>query len=39
MRRPGGMGGLLQLCQGGSCICDATEEKVLYCYGEVGAQI
>ena len=31
-----GVGGLLNLCQGGTCICDHQQNTVLYCYGEVG---
>ena len=30
-----GVGGLLNLCQGGTCICDHQQNTVLYCYGEV----
>lgn len=30
-----GVGGLLNLCQGGTCICDHQQNNVLYCYGEV----
>ena len=29
------VGGLLNLCQGGTCICDHQQDTVLYCYGEV----
>ena len=33
-----GVGGLLNLCQGGTCICDHQQNNVLYCYGEVSRQ-
>ena len=33
-----GVGGLLNLCQGGTCICDHQQNNVLYCYGEVNKQ-
>ena len=35
LKKMRGVGGLLNLCQGGTCICDHQQNNVLYCYGEV----